>query len=304
MYRHGWFQVAFQKDLTGQITPLHWGDRKLMAIERDGDVKVFDAVCPHRGANLAYGGELQGDAIRCPFHHYRIGLGGESEDGFRCREYPTLLVAGALFIRLSDQTEPDLPSALNELMQDHTFVTGFELPAATTVEMIIENGFDNAHFKAVHGILNRPDFTVSAGDLGELVVEGVFEVPSMSPRDPGPAVADYKGRAFGPGVFLAKLSGQPPFNYSIITTASPEPIERTSTIRLTLCLPAGEDGAPPHPRLAAALVAASRDGLESDRKIWERLELDAPNKFTKLDDAALAFADYCAGFREVSAPGG
>lgn len=31
---------------------------------------IFDAYCPHLGANLGVGGIVKGDCIECPFHQW------------------------------------------------------------------------------------------------------------------------------------------------------------------------------------------------------------------------------------------
>lgn len=35
-----------------------------------GEVHIFDAYCPHLGANLGVGGIVKGDCIECPFHQW------------------------------------------------------------------------------------------------------------------------------------------------------------------------------------------------------------------------------------------
>src|SRR4051812_40483999 len=116
-YSHGWFQLAFEEELEPIFTPLRFASRSLMAVRNpeSGVVRVFDAVCPHRGAHLAHGGRLAGDAVICPFHSYRIGLGTNSADGFCVREYPALVAAAGLFVRLSDRESPDFPGALADM---------------------------------------------------------------------------------------------------------------------------------------------------------------------------------------------
>src|SRR5205814_490494 len=150
-------------------------------------VDVFDAVCPHRGAHLAYGGRLTAQTVVCPFHGHRIGLGGVSGDGFCVRAYATLVHGGGVFVRLSDRVEPDFARAVQELGEDHTFVPGFEMTTRTTMEVVIENGFDSAHFRSVHGLLSRPGLAVERGRFGELVAEGRFEIPWRSGPGPGKA---------------------------------------------------------------------------------------------------------------------
>jgi nitrite reductase/ring-hydroxylating ferredoxin subunit len=303
-YGHGWFQVAFENDLAEPLTPLTFGGRSLMAVRSaGGEVGVFDAVCPHRGAHLAYGGRLAGEAVICPFHAYRIGLGATSADGFCVREYASLVAAGGLFVRLSDRPAPDFPRALEELGRGHRAVPGFQMTADTTPEVVIENGFDNAHFRSVHGIMNLPSLTVGTGRFGELQGEGDFEIPRTGWYE-GPQTAagklttHYVAHAFSPGAFIAEMDGDPPYRYRVMTTATPESEART-TIRLTLLLPV-PDGVEPDGRFAEELLAHSREGLEKDRAIWNRLDLTRPPRFTSRDQAAVTFAEFCRGFRDPS----
>ena len=304
MYGHGWYQLAFERDLAPPITPLSFGGRPLMAVgsAASGTVRVFDAVCPHRGADLGHGGRLAGDCVVCPFHAHRIGLGVESRDGFRAREYASLLRAGGLFARLSDRGEPDFPEALEALGAGHTFVPGFEMEADTTIEVVIENGFDNAHFRAVHGLMNLPGLTVRPGPFGELLAEGHFEIPRTGwyeAPDPGSTRlrARYVAHAFSPGVFVSELEGDAPYRYRIMTTATPTEAPGACTIRLTLMLPNGPDGSPPDPRFGEELLAHSRAGLEQDRRIWNRLTLDHVPRLTATDQPAVAFGEFCRQFR-------
>lgn len=36
----------------------------------NNEAHVFDAYCPHLGANLGIGGKVKGDCIECPFHEW------------------------------------------------------------------------------------------------------------------------------------------------------------------------------------------------------------------------------------------
>ena len=167
----------------------------------------------------------------------------------------------------------------------------------------MENGFDSAHFKAVHRLRNRPRFELATGRFGELVAEGIFEIPrggwyERPGTAGGPIPARYRARAFSPGVVIASLEGEQPFNYKIITTAVPDDTGKSCTIRLTLVLPNTGGQGPPRHQFAQALLAVSRQGLEEDREIWNRLDLTNPQRLTENDEAAVAFAAFCRRFHK------
>jgi nitrite reductase/ring-hydroxylating ferredoxin subunit len=303
-YDRGWFQLAFETELGGVITPLRFAGHELLAVRDDRGVRVFDAVCPHRGAHLGYGGRLVDEAIRCPFHSYRIGLGQTSEDGFCVKEYPALLACGGVFARLSETPAPDFPAALAVMARGHRAIPGFTMTASTSVEVVIENGFDSAHFRSVHGIMNLPSLSVGRGEFGELKGEGRFEIPQGGWYESGGTkgtklTARYLAYAYSPGVFIGELAGDPPFRYRIMTTATPDAGE-TCSIRLTLLLPE-EGGTAADERFSSELLAYSRDGLEKDCAIWNRLDLGHEPRFTARDEAARVFAEYCRGFRPGAA---
>ena len=77
-YPNGCFQVAYTDDLpAGAVMPLSYFGKELVAFRgRDGAVNVLDAHCPHLGAHLGYGGKVEGNRIRCPFHAWQFDGSG------------------------------------------------------------------------------------------------------------------------------------------------------------------------------------------------------------------------------------
>jgi phenylpropionate dioxygenase-like ring-hydroxylating dioxygenase large terminal subunit len=78
-----WYAIARARDLRGD-RPL--AVRRLgreLALFRDGAGRVaaLDAVCPHRGADLARG-RVRDGALECPYHGFRFAAGG------RCTAVP------------------------------------------------------------------------------------------------------------------------------------------------------------------------------------------------------------------------
>ena len=79
-FPRGWFVIAFSDELKpGQVEPLHYFDQDLVLFRTEtGQAKVMDAFCPHLGAHLGYGGKVEGEGIRCPFHAWRFNGEGSA----------------------------------------------------------------------------------------------------------------------------------------------------------------------------------------------------------------------------------
>ncbi len=86
----GWYFLRQSADLgVGDVLPLHYFGRDLVLYRTGGGQAVLiDAHCPHMGAHLGYGGAVEGEGIRCPFHHWCFDAEG------RCVEVPYATVPG------------------------------------------------------------------------------------------------------------------------------------------------------------------------------------------------------------------
>lgn len=74
-----WYPVALSSDVpTGKIIGREIGDARIILYRgEDGIVRAMSAYCKHMGADLSVGGEVVGNNIRCPFHHWSYGDGGQ-----------------------------------------------------------------------------------------------------------------------------------------------------------------------------------------------------------------------------------
>ena len=155
------------------------GPARLVLVRTPAGVRAFDADCPHRGAHLAVGGRLEGDAIGLPFHGHRIGLGAACAHELSAREHPALVGGGAVFVCLSGARENGFSAALAALLATHEVVGGFTLHARAAARLVTENGFDLAHFEAVHDVHRVVGGEVRAGLSGELAVDATFEIAAV-----------------------------------------------------------------------------------------------------------------------------
>lgn len=304
MYQHGWYQIAFDRDLTREVSPATVGQLRLALVRVASEITAFDAICPHRGADLSIGGRYDSGALVCPFHGFRIELGQNPEHGFCVRRYRTLTIGGLVFVQLSDQHDNGFALALETLARDRYILPGFMMNVRSAADMVIENAFDQAHFRPVHAIGMQGEFTVRPTQNGELTVEGTFDLPSSRwqrsqlAHDSG-CVA-FQAKAFSPGVVISDLGGAHP--YTVITASTPN-LDGSCTIRLSLALPKDEHDRPPKPELCEFLLRRSRDGLEKDRAVWEHRCETAPARYTPIDEPVKEFRTFCARFAEMHTDG-
>ena len=301
----GWCQVAYEHELNAQLTPVAVGSAPLVLARMSEGIRAFDAACPHRGAHLGYGGRLDGEAIVCPFHGKRIGL-GECAGRYRVREYPVLGYGGMVFVQLGSGPDNGFGAFLDDLAASHLFLPGVSRSVAVRAELVVENAFDVTHFRPVHGIGNEPSFTIlpeaSAG-AGTFAVAGAFVVPASpwqrAAAGTRSACVPFVARAFSPYVVISQLGGDSP--YVAITAATPRP-EGGCVIRFSLAIPTATHDAMPADRRERRyryLMEHSLAGIEQDVPIWEHLiELPAPD-YDAADGAVVAFREFCDSQRPI-----
>lgn len=298
MYR-GWYKVAFERELGAEITPARIGNLPLILVRGRDGVRAFDAACPHRGAHLGHGGKLDGDVIVCPFHGHRIGL-GDYGCSFKARGYRTLALGGLVFVLLDERRDNGFGALLESLDANHFFVQGFAIDIRTQPEMVVENGFDGAHFKHVHGLDRIPELRLGAGNGGEMVVEAVFRTPAnlswMEGETGVPAEFGFSASVFSPNLCVTRLQ-RGDQEYRVISGVTPNG-DGTCTVRVSLAIPAGPGGAPPDPQSVRALLRDSKLAYEQDKAVWENLVPGAPQRFAPGDDLVLAYHEYCRAFLE------
>ncbi len=292
MYTHGWYLVAYARDLNESVTPISIGNKRLMLVCQEDGLHAYGADCPHRGVDLGRTGRLDGCTMVCSFHGYRIALGGSAEKRFRVPEYETIVRGGLVFVRLSDSHDNGFSDFIKQLSISHTIVPGITMSVRAPAPLVIENGFDNRHFPAVHGIANDPEFVVRHSDAGAVIVTSTFEAPGGY-QDAIP----YEAHTFSPGLITVMLDGKPPYN--VITGATPEP-DGTTTIRLSLALSRAKFGPYPNERFVQQILEYSHQALKDDAVMWETMNQDVPHNFTPQDNAVLAFQQFCDTFVEAA----
>ncbi|MFS1298396.1 Rieske 2Fe-2S domain-containing protein [Streptosporangium longisporum] len=290
----GWHLPVFTSELTGEVTPLELGTRRLVAVRDETGVRVFDADCPHRGAHLGYGGRLADGCLVCPFHGRRIGLGDTSRR-LSVTEHHVLVSGEAVFVRLSDGPDDDrgFTRAIKELADSHPLTAAVSRSMNADPLLVVENAFDIDHFTEVHKVPRVRAMAHRHGDEGELVMEGEFVMASMPmPGGGAPRIVGsrFLARAYSPGVVVTLFG--PPGREQVIVTAAVPREKGGCAVRVAIGVRDEQQGELP------LLVQGSERALDEDAVIWERLNPRVVPRLDVRDAAVVAYREFCATFPE------
>ena len=158
--RDFWYVVARSGDLEAAPLARKLNGRALVVFRDElGAARVLDAVCPHRGANLAHG-RIVGGRIACPYHGWRFDGGGRCTHIPSNREadrvpakyvtgsFPVIEQQGMIWTCLG---EPVAPPPRFPAIDDptlHSFCYAAVIPVP--FDWWVENALDFAHLPFVH----------------------------------------------------------------------------------------------------------------------------------------------------------
>jgi nitrite reductase/ring-hydroxylating ferredoxin subunit len=160
-FPRGWYAVAFSEELRAkEVRTVRFLGRDLVLWRGEsGQAVAMDPYCPHLGAHLGVGGEVVGDSLRCPMHHFCFdGAGacvstpyGTKLPSGRAPTLPLVERGGFLFLRHDpDNVAPDWE--LPEIARDEWGPsTTLRFTMHTHVQDIAENTVDVGHFGPTHG---------------------------------------------------------------------------------------------------------------------------------------------------------
>jgi nitrite reductase/ring-hydroxylating ferredoxin subunit len=156
-YPASWYLFGESRELRrGPLSRRILG-RQLVAFRTgSGRLAVMDGNCAHLGADLGFG-DVVGETIRCPFHHWRYGcdgvcasIPGQAQPAARLRTYPAVERHGYVFFFNGREPLFPLPFLLDEDPADYAVSEVFRYVADCTWYMNSAHAFDLQHFAAVH----------------------------------------------------------------------------------------------------------------------------------------------------------
>ena len=300
----GWFVVSYADDIAvGEVKPLHYFDQKLaMWRGQDGQVRIIDAYCKHLGANLAYGGRVQGNDLECPFHAWTYNEEGAvtgvpyaekiPPSAARPCERQWTVVERNKFIWVWYHPKGEAPKwdvdAFAET-EDPTWTEydRHEWIVHGPVQNMAENGVDAAHFKYIHGTQNLPDYDFDFdGHRRTAVVEARMGTPK------GEVDGTISYGTVGAGQSWTRFTGIS----ETLMIAGITPISRDKThVRFAFTQPKVEAEGP-----SAGVSKAMRreicKQLDQDKVVWDRQKYMPRPSICDGDGPILAFRSFFAQF--------
>jgi 3-ketosteroid 9alpha-monooxygenase subunit A len=272
-YPRGWFRALFSSELEpGDVKVLEILGRELVVFRTaSGEPAITDPHCPHLGAHLGYGGTVQGESIRCPFHHWEFGTDGRCTripyapripPRARLHAWPVTERNGMVMVYhdrkggAPDFEVPELP----ELSDPDWLPVDIERwrVRASWLDMN-ENCVDGVHFKYIHGTGAIPSTEAEIrGHVHVATSTFAMEAPG-GPVDSTLVTTDY-----GPGLQTVHINGLVPT--LMVNTATPIDDEYTD-VRFAYTVKTDRD--PRKARLAQAIIRDLRQQFANDLPVWE-----------------------------------
>lgn len=228
----GWYVIDLSESLApGELRNVQAFDQEWVLFRgEDGSVGVTDPYCPHLGAHMGHGGEVQGNNLRCPFHHWQYDAEGWCKDIPYAKNMPKVCQSQAVLKALPTQerygliwawyhpegTEPAFPvPEVPELESEgYVPVRHGEWEIGTCVQEIGENSVDLPHLKYLHG---APEIPAGKGEIdGHVFRFEIHATPTL-----------LLGEAHGPGIQVVRHTVG---NVTVLMFSTPLPLTMENTL--------------------------------------------------------------------------
>ena len=301
----GWFQVAWSADIAvGDVRRMRYFGRDLVAWRaQSGQVTVMDAYCGHLGAHLGYGGVVEGDRIRCPFHGWEWSTEGRNvcipyqefpHRGRRIQTFPVVERNESVFIwhdvarRPPFFDVPDVFTAFDDGAGPHDYFTSYPHGVLFRQELemhpqyVLENGVDVAHFTYVHQVPLTPKFTRQDFDQPVSYVDFTITFQNAATGSIDEVNSGVNAINAGLGVAVTKSWGM----VDNRTQSAVTPIDdRCCDVRFTVW--AGRrptDTSTDMTDKARAVTAGVIEQFEADLRIWQHQRYSDPPSLTTAEN--------------------
>jgi 3-ketosteroid 9alpha-monooxygenase subunit A len=273
-YPNGWFRAVYSEELApGAVKPLAYFGRGLVAFRAEGGAAhVLDAHCPHLGAHLGYGGRVEGEGLRCPFHGWKWAGDGSCLEvpyakrvppAAAIRAWPVVERNGIVWVWHDAQQKPprfEVPLLAEVGSSDWTPLEIRRWTVKSRWLDMNENSVDQAHFQFVHGTRSMPR---TEAEIDGHVLRCRSRMKQATPR--GEVEGSLDTDDYGPGLQTVRLGGIVPT--LMVNTAVPVDGETTDvSFAYTVCTRGDAEAAR---GVGRAIIRDLEKQMSQDIPIWE-----------------------------------
>lgn len=185
-----WYPLALSDQVPqGTVFGTDFLDGRVVVYrDSDGLAHVQSAYCRHLGADLAQG-DVQGDDIRCAFHHWQYGRDGRCTkipaspdhipDHARLFSYPVAEQWGLIWAFNGEEPTYELPGFPTHDVTELDFTAEPSEVFEVDPYVLLTNSMDFQHLIELHGMTLhvQPDDIVMEGNVYEYACDG--EIPNF-----------------------------------------------------------------------------------------------------------------------------
>ncbi|MEI5999395.1 aromatic ring-hydroxylating dioxygenase subunit alpha [Paraburkholderia bengalensis] len=159
--RHFWHVVAYSHEVTDQPVGFTLCEQDIVIVRLNGEISVFDDLCPHRGTRLSIGTVRDGCRLECPYHGWQfdqeghLALAPQRPDlaghlRAQTRRYQSVEKYGMVWVCLEDK--PHFPLPEYPVWDDPEFHYVAVPPDdwKCSAPRRVENYTDYSHFAILH----------------------------------------------------------------------------------------------------------------------------------------------------------
>ncbi len=161
-FPNGWYVVAHSNELKkGEIITKRFAGKDILLFRTEsGKLAITEPYCPHMGGHFGYGGKVEGESIKCPFHHFcfdtkgdctATGYGSKPSSKLKLPTYHSDEKNNLILIWFDEKDNTPTWTVPQENWDGWTKVLFAEFDFNSHPQETSENSVDVGHFSIVHG---------------------------------------------------------------------------------------------------------------------------------------------------------
>ncbi|MFN8284659.1 MAG: Rieske 2Fe-2S domain-containing protein [Chitinophagales bacterium] len=161
-FPNGWYMVAHSNEIkNGEIITKRFAGKDIILFRTEsGKLAITEPYCPHMGGHFGYGGKVEGESIKCPFHHFcfdtkgdctATGYGSKPSSKLKLPVYHSDEKNNLVLIWFDEKNNAPTWFVPQEDWTDWTEVLFAEYDLNSHPQETTENSVDVGHFSIVHG---------------------------------------------------------------------------------------------------------------------------------------------------------